>query len=270
MIYAILVGVGLLLGITSILFGFGGGFVVVPVVYHLFPAYGLVSAADARYAMQIGVATSTAVMIVSTVYSTIRHQLEGNIDWSAVFPLAAYIAVGSAIGAYAAALMPGVLLRVTFIVYISGVIADCVLRKGFMGEEAGHHFHKMAGATEAAVGVVIGAIASLLGVGGSVMTVPLMRRHGARMKSATALANPLSFPVAVVGTLTYVLAARHHGIDLGPGYLGFVHLPAFVILSVFSVVGVELAERALPKMPDKIHAYAYVGLLVLVVVSMLL
>ena len=117
-------------------------------------------------------------------------------------------------------------------------------------------------------GVVIGAIASLLGVGGSVMTVPLMRRHGAPMKIATALANPLSFPVAVVGTLIYVLAPRYH-IDLGPGYLGFVPIEAFAILSVGWVVGVELAERTFPKMPDKVHAYTYVGLLILVVVTML-
>ena len=74
----------------------------------------------------------------------------------------------------------------------------------------------------------------------------------------------------IVGTATYVLAARHHHIDLGPDYLGFVHLPAFAILSLFSVLGVELAQRAFPKMPDKIHAYIYVGLLTLVVVIMLL
>jgi uncharacterized membrane protein YfcA len=118
-------------------------------------------------------------------------------------------------------------------------------------------------------GLVIGAIASLLGVGGSVMTVPLMRRHGARMKNAVAMANPLSFPVAIIGTLTYVLAARQHHIDLGPGYLGFVHLPSFAILSVCSILGVELAVRTLPKIPDKAHAVIYVGLLILVVITML-
>jgi uncharacterized membrane protein YfcA len=269
-IYVLLAGVGLLLGILTILFGFGGGFVVVPLVYHFFPAYGLLSAADVGYAMQIGVATSTAVMIVGTLYATLRHHLAGRIDWPSVFPMAAYIAVGSALGAYAAALMPGSGLRIVFIVYIVGVIADCVLRKGFMDEASGHEFHRLGRIAEAGAGVVIGAIASLLGVGGSVMTVPLMRRHGARMEGATALANPLSFPVAVVGSITYVLAARHHNIDLGPGYLGFVHLPAFVLLSVFSVAGVEFAQRVLPKMPDKVHAYTYVGLLILVVVTMLL
>jgi hypothetical protein len=36
------------------------------------------------------------------------------------------------------------------------------------------------------------------------------------------------------------------------------------------VVGVELAVRTLPKIPDKAHAVIYVGLLILVVITMLL
>jgi uncharacterized membrane protein YfcA len=120
------------------------------------------------------------------------------------------------------------------------------------------------------VGIITGITAGLFGFGGGFVIVPLMRRHGARMKNAVAMANPLSFPVAIVGTATYVLAAQHHNVDLGPGYLGFVHLPSFALLSVFSVVGVELAVRTLPKIPDKAHAVIYVGLLVLVVITMLI
>jgi uncharacterized membrane protein YfcA len=38
MIYSILIVVGIVTGIAAGLFGFGGGFVIVPLVYHLFPA----------------------------------------------------------------------------------------------------------------------------------------------------------------------------------------------------------------------------------------
>src|SRR5258708_37566335 len=166
--------------------------------------------------------------------------------------------------------MPGSGSRLFFILSILAVIADCLLRKGFMDDSGGHEFHKMGRVVEFMAGLVIGAIASLLGVGGSVMTVPLMRRHGARMKNAVAMANPLGFPVAIIGTLTYVLAAQHHHVDLGSDYLGFVHLPSFAILSACSVVGVEAAVRTLPKIPDKAHAVIYIGLLILVVITMLL
>lgn len=269
MIYLVLVVVGVITGITAGMFGFGGGFVIVPLVYHLFPAYDIVSGANSRWLLQIGVATSTAVMIVGTTYSSFKHHLAGNVDWSSVFPLAAYIGIGSAGGAYIATVIPGPALHVLFIVYILGVIADCVLRKGFVADQDGHEFHAMGRGMEFLAGLVIGVVASLLGVGGSVMTVPLMRRHGARMKNAVAMANPLSFPVAIVGTATYVVAARHQGVDLGPGFLGFVHLPSFVILSLCSIVGVELAVRTLPRIADRAHAITYVGLLILVVITML-
>src|SRR5258708_37019035 len=106
--------------------------------------------------------------------------------------------------------MPGSGSRLFFILSILAVIADCLLRKGFMDDSGGHEFHKMGRLVEVVVGLVIGAIASLLGVGGSGMTVPLMRRHGARMKNAVAVANALSFPVAILGTLAYVVAAPQH------------------------------------------------------------
>ena len=43
MIYAVLVIVGIITGVTAGLFGFGGGFVIVPLVYHFFPAYDLLA-----------------------------------------------------------------------------------------------------------------------------------------------------------------------------------------------------------------------------------
>ncbi len=51
--------------------------------------------------------------------------------------------IGAAIGAYVATIIPGSVLRLFFILYILGVIADCLLRKGFMDDSSGHEFHKM-------------------------------------------------------------------------------------------------------------------------------
>src|SRR5258708_36292851 len=110
MIYAILIVVGIITGITAGMFGFGGGFVIVPLVYHMFPAYGLLGPADSAYLLQIGVATSTSVMIVGTTYSSLKHHLAGNIDWSSVFPLAAYIGICSATRAFIARVVAGPLV----------------------------------------------------------------------------------------------------------------------------------------------------------------
>ncbi|EJD1474021.1 sulfite exporter TauE/SafE family protein, partial [Escherichia coli] len=56
---AIIALAGFTTGITTVLFGFGGGFVVVPFVYQLM----LRQSELAGNAMHIAVATSTAVMI---------------------------------------------------------------------------------------------------------------------------------------------------------------------------------------------------------------
>ncbi|MFS2163054.1 TSUP family transporter [Variovorax sp. Varisp62] len=66
-------------------------------------------------------------------------------------------------------------------------------------------------------GLVIGWIAAFLGVGGSVMTVPLMRRRGIAMGHATAMANPLSLPVALAGTATMPRCLRDRPHPSGPG-----------------------------------------------------
>jgi len=161
-------------------------------------------------------------------------------------------------------------LRIAFALYIAAVIADSALRKGFLEGQTSRGIRHLSKPMEVVAGIIIGTIASLLGVGGSVMTVPLMRRRGAHMRNAVALANPLSFPVAIVGTLTYVVAAEANGVRLGPGYLGFIYLPAFVIISALSILGVEAAVRFLPKIPDKVHAFVYIGLLVVVLAAMTL
>ncbi|CDK66317.1 Integral membrane protein [Klebsiella pneumoniae IS10] len=59
---------GFTTGITTVLFGFGGGFVVVPFVYQLM----LRQPAIAGNAMHVAVATSTAVMIFNAGWVSYR------------------------------------------------------------------------------------------------------------------------------------------------------------------------------------------------------
>lgn len=79
----IVLGAGFLTGITTILFGFGGGFVVVPFVYHLISASG----EQPGQAMHIAVATSTAVMILNASYATLTNWRSGNLLRETIVPL---------------------------------------------------------------------------------------------------------------------------------------------------------------------------------------
>lgn len=263
-IYILLAACGIFAGVTTVLFGFGGGFVAVPLLYQTM-VHGS-TALDTSHAMQVAVATSTCVMIFGSALATAKQQRAGALDWSVIRPLAAFIAIGSALGAIAATALHGSWLRWAFIVYVTLTILDCWLRPGFLTQPTAG----VRSGPTALAGLVIGLIAALLGVGGSVMTVPLLRRRGVSMTGATAMANPLSLPVAVVATATYSAMPWSAMPPLGSWYLGYVDLRAFLALVLGSYMGIRAASAFIGRIPDRVHARVYIGLLIAVVIAMLL
>lgn len=267
--YAVLLACGGVAGVTTVLFGFGGGFVVVPLLYAMVRTlHGPDSAAGAA-AMHIAVATSTCVMVFGASLATWRHHRARNVDWSQARMLGGYIAVGAVFGAAAATWLNGAWVRWAFVGYLSITILDSTLRPGFM-EGSQEAVPPMSRRATAVLGIAIGTIASFLGVGGSVMTVPLMRRRGATMTQATAMANPLSLPMAIAGTVTYVALAWRQGAALGPGHAGYVDVMAFATLALGSWAGIRLASPFIGRIPDRVHAIVYVALLAVVLLVMLL
>jgi len=268
MLYGLLALFGGLAGVTSVLFGFGGGFVVVPLLY--WALSGSPDPAISTAAMQIAVATSTCVMIVNALIATGKHRRAGNLRRAYIWPLAGFIGLGSVLGAVLASLVSSGAVRWAFIAYLALTIVDCLARRGFMQQGATGLAQPLKPFVTVGGGLVIGAVATFLGVGGSVMTVPLLRRSGLSMNLATAMANPLSVPVAVVGTLTYVAMAGFQQLGLGPWFAGYVDLLAFAVLILGSLAGMRLATPLIGRIPDRSHARIYIGLLALVLLAMLL
>ena len=75
---------GLLSGITTWLFGFGGGFVAVPLLYTVIIQKWSNDCNIGIHAMQIAVATSAFVMLCSASFATFRHFRSGHIDWQKI------------------------------------------------------------------------------------------------------------------------------------------------------------------------------------------
>lgn len=265
--YLLLAGCGCIAGVTTVLFGFGGGFVVVPLLYQAITHLSVPGSAIAQSAMQIAVATSTCVMIFGSLMATLRHQRAGSLDWSQIRPLLLFIAAGAALGALTAAFVQGGWLRWAFTAYLAITIADCWLRPGFLTQPHGGG-HPASLQTTALAGTAIGWVAALLGVGGSVMTVPLLRRRGISMTGATAMANPLSLPVALAATATYVAIALSGMPPLGGWHLGYVDLRAGAVLVLASWAGIRLASPWIGRIPDAVHAKVYIGLLSAVLLAM--
>ncbi|WP_223463966.1 sulfite exporter TauE/SafE family protein, partial [Pseudomonas sp. BF-RE-14] len=224
MFYLLLTLFGCMTGITAVLFGFGGGFVVVPLLYRMLMASHGADDPIGQSAMHIAVATSTCVMIINALVATGKHHRAGNLIRHYLWPLGGFIGLGAVGGAVAAMWVSGEVIRYAFIAYLGVTIVDCLFRRGFL-THAGNGIPRRLGRAEVSGGGVgIGAIATFLGVGGSVMTVPLLRRCGLSMSQATSMANPLSLPVALAGTVTYMAMAGFSDFDLGAWFVGYVDL----------------------------------------------
>lgn len=258
--------VGVFTGATTVLFGFGGGFVTVPVILLLDAALGPDAAVTA-------VATSAVVMAVNAAVATaatpapILRELRGTL------PLLVLLGAGGALGALAASVAPPALILWGFVAYLAVTVLDALLRPGFLrprtagGERdddtGGERF-----AIRAGLGAPIGALASFLGVGGSVMTVPLLRRAGKPMMVSAALANPLTLCVSVPALAAFLLTS-HASPGGGVLSVGAVDLGAAALLLVGSIPVVVLWRRRPPRLPDGLHAWGYIALLVAVLVTVL-
>jgi uncharacterized membrane protein YfcA len=268
MSYILLAFFGCFAGVTTVLFGFGGGFVIVPVLYRMLLATHDADDMVYQSAMHIAVATSTCVMIVNASISTRKHARAGTLLLPYVWPFAGFIGVGAIAGAITAQYFNNHVLRIAFVAYLAVTILDCLFRRGFIEQLINKKAKTLSTLATVPGGMGIGAIATVLGVGGSVMTVPILRRCGLSMTQATSMANPLSLPVALAGTMTYIVVAEMNGYDFGSWYLGYVDLAAFFVLAVGALFGIRLATPWIGKIQDRIHAFVYISLLTVVMLSM--
>jgi uncharacterized protein len=152
-----------------------------------------------------------------------------------------------------------------FVGYVALTIVDCLVRTGFVSRHT--EPAPLSTAQVTLGGTAIGVIASFLGVGGSVLTVPLLRRRGVDMATATSMANPLSLPVAVVGSLVYAIAGPT---TLGLGQVGQIDIAAAAVLLAGSLPTIAVVKRVLAgrSIPDRVHAVSYVSMLVVVLIAM--
>ena len=137
MFYLLLALFGCMTGVTAVLFGFGGGFVVVPLLYRMLMFNHDAADPVSQSAMHIAVATSTCVMIVNAMVATSKHRRAGNLIRHYLWPLGGFIGLGAIFGAVAAMSLEGDVIRYAFIAYLGVTIVDCLVRRDFLTSTEG-------------------------------------------------------------------------------------------------------------------------------------
>lgn len=233
------VGAGLLAG----LFGIGGGLVIVPALLLIWTVSHAAVPGDVL--MHTAVGTSLAAIVPTAVASTLGHQRHGAVLWPIWARLVPAIVVGAAVGAWFATRLDGTALRYVFAVFMLFVAIqtgfDLLPRRAAAG--------RLPGAIGAAIaGAAIGAVSSLVGIGGGTLTTPFLMYRGVPIRNAIATAAACGLPLAVSGAVTYQLVGMHaaSGPSAGAGYL---HWPAVLWIGVASVLTAPLGARLTHTLP---------------------
>ncbi len=117
--FAVLVLVGVLVGLTTVLFGFGGGFVTVPIITVVDADLGADTA-------RVAAATSALVMLVGALVATVSTRRETLAHLTGRWWLFGLLALGGGLGALAARFAPEMLLQWGFVVYVAVTAVDIV------------------------------------------------------------------------------------------------------------------------------------------------
>jgi len=258
--------VGVLVGCTTVLFGFGGGFVTVPIVT-------LADASLGADAVRVAAATSALVMLVNAAVATASARREALAPLRGRTALFALLGLGGAIGVGAARWAPDAVLRWGFVAYLAVTVADLLLRPGFLrpiprsttrpttrpgAAPTTRVRPRRNGGVPTALGLPIGAVAAFLGVGGSVMTVPALRRAGSSMVAATTLANPLTLAITTPATVVTLLLPGA-GLHVA-GLVGAVDVRAAAALLLGAMPVIVLLRRRPPRLPEAVHAWGYLAM----------
>jgi uncharacterized membrane protein YfcA len=256
----ILLSMGALAGTLAGLLGIGGGVIIVPVLAMVFQHQGV----DIDVLMHVSIGTSLATIVVTSLSSIRAHQKRGAIDWSVFRRITPGIIVGGFLGSVLADAIPGEELRVLFAIFMFLVATQMMIA----GTPAPHRKlpHRPGMLT---AGVVIGAVASLMGVGGGAMSVPFMTWCNVHIRQAVATSAAIGFPIALAGAAGFMITGWGKEL-LPPWSAGYVNLPAFTGIVVASILFAPLGARLAHTIPPTVLKRTFAILLYVLGARMLL
>lgn len=219
-LFLIFVCVGVAAGFLSGLLGVGGGMVVVPSLLVIFHFIGF----PAENMMQTAIGTSLAAMVFTSGASAWAHHKR--VNWLLFKELVPGIILGAILGAVIAHLLPTQQLQVVFGIFVC-LFGTYFLMTAKIKEIEGKikpHYLIMS-----LIGLAIGSISSILGIGGGIITVPMLIFCGSSLLNAISTSAATGFLIAIVGAISFLYLGLTHG---AAESFGYIYLPAFIVIGL--------------------------------------
>lgn len=227
---------GMFSGTIAGLLGVGGGMIIVPMIVWALSSQGLSN----DNAIKIAIATSLAIIIPTSISSTVAHHRSGALRWDIVKQMLFGIIIGTALGGLLVDWLPEMILRIIFALGC-WLIAIKML---FGGNPLPSRSLPDLPFLNAAAGI-IGMVSALLGIGGGSLTVPFLHWCNVKIREAVATSAACGLPIAITGAITLALSGQDV-IHLPEYSIGYIYLPALIFIAIsaiiFAPIGAKLAH----------------------------
>ena len=243
-------------GFMAGLLGVGGGIVMVPELYYAFTVLDF----DIVTRMHLSVGTSLAIIIPTSIISTMTHKEYDAVDFKMVRSFGVFILAGVIGGTFLA-----VNLKTPSLVLFFSIFALMVgLFFIFLREKLVDNPKKISAIIKNISGVIIGFISVPLGIGGGSLMVPFMRTFGDDIRKSIGTAAAVGFLIAVTGTITMITGGKIIDNVNTPYSVGYINLLGFAVFVPVTMVMARIGAKVVHKIDKKLLSKIFGIFLILV------
>jgi len=237
-------------------FGIGGGIITVPCLFYIFGAVGI----DKSFIMHLAVGTSFAIIVPTAMMSVFTHYKHKAVDFGVVKTYGIFVVIGVIIGTFFAASMN----TKSLVLFFSVIMYLLALNLIFLKDKTKIKL-KFTLLQRTVLGFIVGFVSSLMGIGGAIMNVPILKFVGYTINKAIGSAASIGFLIAVFGCLGFLISGIMIKTDI-PLSTGFINIPAFLIFIPITIVMAKVGATTVHKMKREIIAKLF-GLFLIIIAS---
>jgi len=237
-------------------FGIGGGIITVPCLFYIFETIGI----DDAFIMHLAVGTSFAIIVPTAIMSVFTHYKHQAVDFRVVKTYGIFVVAGVIVGTFFAASMQ----TKSLVLFFSLVIYLLALNLIFLKDKTNMKL-KFSLLQRTVFGFIVGFVSSLMGIGGAIMNVPILKFVGYTINKAIGSSASIGLLISIFGCLGFIISGVLIKTEI-PLSAGFINIPAFLVFIPITSIMARVGANTVHKMRRDIIAKLF-GFFLIIIAS---
>jgi uncharacterized protein len=242
-------------GFMAGLFGIGGGLITVPVLFYIFNYIKI----DQVFTMHLAVGTSFAIIIPTSIISTMTHMKYEAVDFNIIKSFGIFVIAGVILGTIFAANLK----TESLILFFSIMTMFFSLYFLFSKEKIVPVKKKITSIYKITLGFLSGFLSAPMGIGGGIINTPILKIFGYPINVAIGTSASLGFLISLIGAIGFAISGNYLNVNVPLSY-GFINIPAFLIFVPITTLMAKLGAKTVHNVNKKIIGKIF-GIFLLVI-----